>query len=299
MHLRVLCLLIGLTGIRAFGFLSDQWLSEKQIHRVIGEPARIERAHDPAAALRIMTWNIERGQAYEAVLSILHGLHPDVVLLQEVDDGCRRTGYRNVARDLAEALEMNWVAAGEFEELGEGRRAGPALTGQAVLSRFPIEDASLLRFKAQSRWRWSLNPVQPRRGGRIALRVQTAGILLYDTHIESGGDRRLQQRQMAEIIADQARTSADTPIVVAGDFNHEIARASPRLRSLAAASFVDALGDDAGRGPTAQGQRQPIDWIFVKHMEPGTGRVIDAPPTASDHFPVMATLGPFATVARR
>jgi hypothetical protein len=32
----------------------------------------------------------------------------------------------------------------------------------------------------------AINPVQPRRGGRIALRARSAGILRYNTHIESG-----------------------------------------------------------------------------------------------------------------
>ena len=43
------------------------------------------------------------------------------MLLQEVDRSCRRTSYRDVPSDLAEALAMNWVAAGEFQEIGEGR----------------------------------------------------------------------------------------------------------------------------------------------------------------------------------
>ena len=66
----------------------------------------------------LSTAKIERCKAYDEVLSLLRGLNADIVLLQEVDQGCRRTGYRNVARDLAAALDMNWVAVGEFQELG-------------------------------------------------------------------------------------------------------------------------------------------------------------------------------------
>src|SRR4051812_22686524 len=166
MHLRPLCLLVGLTGLRAFGFVTDTWLSDQQIHQVTGEPARLERAADHSRPLKIVTWNIEYGQAYKEIASVLRTLDADVILLQEADTGCRRSEYRNVARDLAHDLEMNWVAAGEFQELGEGRRGEPALTGQAILSRYRIDAAGPVRFKAQDRWRWSINPIQPRRGGR-------------------------------------------------------------------------------------------------------------------------------------
>jgi endonuclease/exonuclease/phosphatase family metal-dependent hydrolase len=282
---------LGLTGLRVFGFLSDPWLSNDQIHGIVGDPARVQRPDADAQDLNVVTWNIERGSAYEAVLAVLRRLDPDVVLLQEVDRDCRRTGYRNVARDLAVALDMNWVAAGEFQELGESRgQNAPAITGQAILSKFAIHEAAGLRFKAQDRWRWSINPSQPRRGGRIALRARSGGVVFYNTHIESGGNERLKQRQMAEIVADQSAAAQATPIIIAGDFNNQPALRSLMLRSLVRASFIDALGDPAGRGPTSLGQAHPIDWIFVKHMDAARGMVVDAQ-AASDHSPVMAALG--------
>jgi endonuclease/exonuclease/phosphatase family metal-dependent hydrolase len=289
--MRKICLVLGLTGLRVFGFMSDPWLANEEIHRITGESARIVRAWTAPQDLSVVTWNIERGSAYDAVLSVLRRLDPDVVLLQEVDRDCRRTGYRHVARDLATALDMNWVAVGEFQELGEARsRNAPAITGQAILSKFAINDAAGLRFKAQDRWRWSINPLQPRRGGRIALRARTGGLVFYNTHIESGGNERLQQRQMAEIVADQAGDPSESPVVIAGDFNNKPARRSLTLRSLTRASFIDALGDPARRGPTSLGQTHPIDWIFVKHLDAARGYVVDAA-AASDHSPVMAALG--------
>ena len=295
--MRKLCLVLSLTGLRVAGYATDPWLNSTEIHRVTGDPARADHGAAAPQELNVVTWNIEQGLAYDRILSVLRRLNPDVVLLQEVDRDCRRTLYRDVARDLAAALDMNWVAAGEFQELGEARTGTPAITGQAILSRFTIHDAAGLPFKAQDRWRWSINPVQPRRGGRIALKARTGGVIFYDTHIESGGNESLKQRQMAEIVADQAGAIGDTPVIIAGDFNNRPALRSLTLRSLARASFVDALGEDAsGRGPTSLGQAHPIDWIFVKHMTPGQGRVIAAP-AASDHSPVIAAFGAIAAVS--
>jgi endonuclease/exonuclease/phosphatase family metal-dependent hydrolase len=291
-------LAMGLSGVlRLVGFVTDPLLTDREIHRVVGEPRRIERLSGSAEHLQVITWNIERGTAYDSILRVLGRLDADVVLLQEVDRDCRRTGYRDVARDLAHALDVNWIAAGEFQEIGEARGNRAAITGQAILSKFPITQTDVLRFAAQDRWRWSINPVQPRRGARIALKAQTAGIRLYNTHFESGGNEKLQQRQMAEILTDQAREGArQSPVLIAGDFNNGPIAGASMFGHLTAASFADALGELGQRGPTSLGQRHPIDWIFVKNVTPVRGRVVDAP-AASDHSPLIASLDRAALLA--
>src|SRR3954463_9816298 len=130
-----LCLALGLSGLRVIGFLTDPWLSQREIHRVVGEPARVERPATTPQDLQVVTWNIERGTAYPAILAVLRRIDADVVLLQEVDRQCRRTEYRDVARDLAHALEMTGAAAGKFQDRGGPPREPPAITGQAILSK--------------------------------------------------------------------------------------------------------------------------------------------------------------------
>jgi len=292
-----LCLAMGLVGVlRLFGYATDPLLSDRDVHRIIGEPHRILGVRDTTRDLKVITWNIERGEAYDSVLAMLRSLDADVLLLQEVDRDCRRTHYRHVGRDLAIALGMNWISAGEFQEIGEARGGKPAITGQAILSRFPLDDADVLRFAAQDRWRWSINPVQPRRGGRIALKARTAGLLLYNTHFESGGNERLQRRQMAEILLDHSRHAGQAPALIGGDFNNGPILQASMFGYLNTAAFADALGESSQRGPTSFGQRHPIDWLFVKNLTSLRGHIVDFPAAvdtraASDHFPVIATLG--------
>jgi endonuclease/exonuclease/phosphatase family metal-dependent hydrolase len=147
----------------------------------------------------------------------------------------------------------------------------------------------VLLFSAQDRLRWSINPVQPRRGGRIAVAARTAGVLVYNTHIESGTNEELKHRQIAEILAHQAKAAPGAPVMIAGDFNNGSVLRSLALESISAARFDDALGDASGRGPTSLGQRHPIDWIFVRNIGLLSGRVVDAP-FASDHSPVFASV---------
>ena len=288
-----LCLGLALPGVfRLLGFITDPLLSPAEIHRVEGEPARISRPIPDVDHLAVVTWNIERGQQYDSILKSLRTLDADVILLQEVDRHVRRTGYRDVARDLAHALDLNWIAGGEFQEIGEGRGDKPAITGQAILSKAPITDARVLRFKAQAKWRWSINPVQPRRGGRMALKARTAGLLLYNTHIESGGNDTLQRRQIAEILMDESREAAraNGPVIIGGDFNNGPVLRSTMFKSLGVADFTDALDLHGARGPTALGQAHPIDWIFLKNARGVRGRIVDTK-SASDHFPVFTAIG--------
>lgn len=85
-------------------------------------------------AVRIVSWNINRGQLLKEVIEFLAGTGADLVLLQEADLCARRTHYRNVAREIAKALEMNYVFGYEFEELTQGQNGTPAYHGQATLS---------------------------------------------------------------------------------------------------------------------------------------------------------------------
>jgi endonuclease/exonuclease/phosphatase family metal-dependent hydrolase len=295
-----LCLALALPAfLRVIGFVVEPLLDDAQIHRTIGEPARIRRHVPDPAQLSVVTWNIERGKEYDAIVRVLKALDADVVLLQEVDRECRRTGYRNVARDLAHALDMNWVSGGEFQEIGEGRSGRAAITGQAILSKQPIDGVEVLRFRAQARWKWSINPAQPRRGGRMTLQARTAGVRFYNTHIESGRDDSLQRTQIAEILAYENRAGTDDdPVVIGGDFNNGPVLRASMFGRLTAAAFEDALGKADGRGPTSEGQLHPIDWIFVKNASPTRGRVVQAP-SASDHFPLFVALTSAALAPNR
>ncbi len=153
--------------------------------------------------LRIAEWNIERGIEFDAVKAALTNdqrffrrippgdrnskfnlatineqatelSRADVIVLNEVDWGVKRTDYRNVARELAAAVHMNYAYAVEFVEVDpvtlgietfEGetsedkeqliennevdRTRTLGLHGTAILSRFPLRNTRVFRFVNQ------------------------------------------------------------------------------------------------------------------------------------------------------
>jgi endonuclease/exonuclease/phosphatase family metal-dependent hydrolase len=238
-----------------------------------------------------VSWNIAQGARYDSVRDALSRLDADIYLLQEVDMGVRRSDYRNVAKDLADDLGLNWVFAGEFQEIGQSRRNTPAITGQAVLSRYPIRNAAALPFENQARLRWRLDPFQPRRGGRMALRAESGGVLLYNAHIESAKDDRFRHKQIDEMLVDHRGPGrAARPVVFAGDFNTgNVPEKSPIVRCLTGEGFMDALGPLNAPRRTSIRHEQPLDWIFIRNMAPRRGRVVEVP-KASDHFPLEAQI---------
>ena len=168
-----------------------------------GAPVSFASSPQIGEFLRVAQWNIERGIEYDAIEAVLSGdeaklavlLDPkrfpaggkkrlevleqaralgaaDVIVLNEVDFGLRRTDYRNVAEDLARCLGMNYAFGVQFVELSavhfsreparndteineilqhikvnQSRYRG--LHGLAILSRFPLENVRLVPFKEQ------------------------------------------------------------------------------------------------------------------------------------------------------
>ncbi len=262
----------------------------------------LPRAAKLGQFLRVGEWNIERGLEYDAVrlaftdaagfarlidskayprggekrrrvlqqVALLK--QADVIVLNEVDFGLRRTDYRNVAADLADALRMNYaygvefvevdpIALGRehFEELPPEERAKLAselsvdraryrgLHGNAILSRFPLENVRVEPFEHQPHdwYRDELKSVRPleegkrkagelvfqekvqrevRRGGRTMLTAEIADarlpggrLTVVATHLEDKTEPEGRREQLEELLA--RIRDADASVVVAGDMN--------------------------------------------------------------------------------
>src|SRR5208283_3212665 len=192
-----------------------------------GSFAPLQGACPPLDSIRIVNWNIDRGQQLSGVLDFLTNAAADLILLQETDVNARRTQYRNVAREIAQALRMDYVFGCEFEELTQGNHNSPAFHGQATLSRLPVLESRILRFRRQSgfwRPRWfvpNIQSLQRRIGARMALVSHVLWfdnhLVVYNVHLESRGDDALRCSQLAEIIQDAQRYDFGVPIIVAGD----------------------------------------------------------------------------------
>lgn len=204
--------------------------------------------------VRVVQWNIEEGLEYEAISAAFSdakrfaklldsSAYPngsqdrktilqqvalmkqaDVIVINEVDWGMKRTDYRNVAADLATALRMNYAYGVEFievdpialgterfeevsvedrekleREIAVDKSRYRGLHGSAILSRFPLENVRLQPFENQPHdwYKEELESVRPEEAGK-----RKAGELVFREKIQRQVRRGGRMMLTAEI-ADQ------------------------------------------------------------------------------------------------
>ncbi len=261
-------------------------------------------AFDAAASpntIRILCWNINGGRDLPAVKAGLEKEPADLYVLQEVDSLTERTGKTNIPKDLAEQLHASSSFGIEFEELsqesGSDTKERGAYTGQATLTRLPIQKSRILRFKHQSgfwsphAWLPSSVPLFQRRlGGRIALitehKVGGRLLVVYNVHYESRSYGRIQLDQFTETLDDMKQYPPGTSFLLAGDINSKYLP-SVFLERFKREGFQNSTGDHIERTHELAGS---LDWILARgpvKLEAGRVR---RDINGSDHFPIYATL---------
>ena len=134
--------------------------------------------------LRLAQWNIARGINVDPVKNVLSSpskyyfsyknndrqnslkkeasdfSKSDIILLNEVDIGLPWTKYRNIVTEIADSLGYNFAFATEFVELGPviylknsiDKNKYLGLHGNAIISRFPIKNARIIRLPKCYDW---------------------------------------------------------------------------------------------------------------------------------------------------
>jgi endonuclease/exonuclease/phosphatase family metal-dependent hydrolase len=257
---------------------------------------KLSNVTEPANGLKLLDWNIERGLQFSGIVRAIGSERPDICILQEVDLNAHRTGRRNVAEELAQMFQLNYVFGVEFQELGQGARDEPAYHGQALLSALPIHSARILRFVNQSGfWQpsWYLpnwSGFQRRLGGRMAL-VSEIGLgetplVVYDVHLESRGHESLRLLQLEEMLVDAKRYGPEIPVILAGDLNTH-SHPSPVIKRLGEAGFRNALEKETVATNPKGGS---LDWVFVRGPVGFENGKVHQEIVASDHYPLSVSI---------
>ena len=231
--------------------------------------------------IRVLTWNIRHSEGLDKkvdldrVTQAIAGAKPDLVALQEVDVGTKRTGKVDQAAALAKATNMNFVFGRAIDHDG-------GQFGNAVLSRWPIA--------------WSkVRPIPGvDRGEKRSLLV--TDIDLPDRHgnltlLTTQFDHRTRDRariRAADDIAEFTGLLAEDPALLCVDLQSELdsepgARLE-RLWTVANAEFA----------PTTPANAPAKQWHFIMYRPADRFRVLEVKvlevADASHHRPVLATL---------
>ena len=270
-------------------------------------------------ALGVLMFNMERGVNLEEIREFLRDcpdIQPfDLILANELDDGCARSGNKNTARELAKAFGLNYAWGLEFIELVNDENE-KGFHGNAVFSRWPIRRAGVIRLPEEYNWYFDR---QRRIGGRLAvfaeLDVGGKPLGAVSIHLENRTHGEGRLHQMQTILEAVRRELPDMPLILGGDLNtntfdgrdkediNDIA-ASPEMRRRCLEDVFDfepLLPLAAGEGyqivpgepkltrrkPMPDGSFLPLrlDWIMVKGVRAERSHMVS---TAKEDFTYAA-----------
>jgi endonuclease/exonuclease/phosphatase family metal-dependent hydrolase len=228
------------------------------------------------ARVRLATFNVKHAllAGLDAIAGALRESRAEVIALQEVDRGARRSGGVDQARALGERLGMAWAFAKAMDH--DGGEYGCALLVSPALSGPALRSTSALLPGGEG----------PGEEPRVLLRAHAAGLRIFVSHLDlPAAVRPGQADAIARAIGDPQGS------VLLCDCNEGVT--GPAVRRLLALPLRDAWAEaSAPERPTAPGDRpqERIDLVLLGPGVPGarSARAIDT--GASDHPLVVVEL---------
>jgi endonuclease/exonuclease/phosphatase family metal-dependent hydrolase len=253
----------------------------------LGGCAPIART-DPA--VRVLVFNIHAGKDasskpnLEEVANLVRETSADVVLLQEVDRGTRRSANVDQVRVLSDATSFGSAFGKSLDyDGGEYGIAALSRTGFVATKTHPLPTT----------------PPQPRAGGavepRVALDASTrtpiGAVHVINTHLDASGVEEYRLQESAHLLAIiRERLSSETPVLVGGDFNAEPdSKVLERLREAGLRDAWAECGQGDGLTYPAGKPVKRIDYLFLtSSLGCRSARVIET--TISDHRPLLVAV---------
>lgn len=231
-------------------------------------------AEQKPTTLKVLCWNIHHGVGVDKKLdlqriaAVIRAQAPDVVALQEVDRGCRRSAGTDQPAILGELTGLK-------SAFGEAMPYDGGSYGQAILSKHPIASTEVIRLSQNG---------EPRIGFRAEILHPAGPVTLVSVHF----DYRSPESRLAEggnLL--KALEPISGPLVVAGDLND--VPGSATLALFKAPWEKVTLKAPSLSFPSREPAKE-IDHIFQRGLTvTGDASVIDER-IASDHRPITAVL---------
>lgn len=231
--------------------------------------------------LRVLTYNIHHAEGVdrkldlERIAQVINDTRPDIVALQEVDQGVERTDRVDQPAELSRLTKMH-VAFGDNIQFGGGKY------GNAILSRFPITSHRNHRLPNRD------NGEQ--RGVLVAtidVPAWPQPLVLFSTHLDHRKNDQ-ERFESAQAINNLAAKYAEQPALLAGDLNDTV---GSRTLGELAKSWTPANDKPLLTVPVKEPSQQ-IDFILYRSADRWTAFEVKVlhESVASDHRAVLAVL---------
>jgi endonuclease/exonuclease/phosphatase family metal-dependent hydrolase len=236
---------------------------------------------------RVVSYNIHRAIGVdrrfrpERIVRIIASYDPDIVLLQEVDEGAPRSRELDLAKETAQALGLPYRAVGHNVTLRKGRY------GNATLSRFPILSERNIDLTIDLWKRRGCQHTAIALFGRLDRRLD-----VFNLHLGLSAGQRARQVERLARSSEMTALAPSSACLVGGDFNDWRSLLTPFLTR--GMNFRPATESSTGRPLLTYPSffpRGPLDRIYFRggltllaafRCRHRLSRV------ASDHLPIVA-----------
>lgn len=232
--------------------------------------------------IKVATYNIhkcvgiDRKFSPERIVEVLREVDADIVALQEVLCHSHLHDRDHQARFIAEELGMDF-------RLGENRQINGGAYGNAILSRFPIED--------HQNYDISIKKYEPR--GCLRSTISIDGDQLHFVNVHMGTSFFERRRQVHKMLAEHVLDSPELigRRIVAGDFNEWVNGVTTRMFRSSFNSVDPKL--HLGRARTFPGilPLVHLDHVYFDNSFRLKNAAVHRSRTAliaSDHLPIVA-----------
>jgi len=227
-----------------------------------------------------MTYNIHVGVGMDKKLDlqriadVINREKPDLVGLQEVDRGVKRTEGKDEIAELAAMTRMDYAFAHNLDYQG-------GQYGVAILSRFLLLNVDHRMFE---------NRREAERRGMLRVEVEVEGkrINFVTTHLDYQYEdgRVFETEQMLRFLEN-----VKGPLIVVADLNDEPTGAAYKLMlTKLEDAWVSSRAKGDGSSYPADKPIKRIDHIFYRSSNLKAKKATVVNTLASDHVPVMAEL---------
>ncbi|MEB3216497.1 MAG: endonuclease/exonuclease/phosphatase family protein [Nostocales cyanobacterium 94392] len=243
----------------------------------------------------------------KTVIDAFKPLNADFIGLQEIDLDSKRSFNINQVDELVEKLSFNQAGIAinwdktyvPFPYLPFSAHFGRILSGQAILSRYPITNNKRIVLDKVASKPFFYNAFYLDRVAQVSeIKVKNRSVIIINVHLEAFDvpTRRKQTEYIQKLLSEYVDKY---PVLLIGDFNSTVPpipeNPQPTIDILLkTAAIKSAFPPEALNNPQIATfpSDKPIvkfDYVFYtpKNIEVIEWRIVDEVKQASDHLPVM------------
>lgn len=179
--------------------------------------------------IRVVSWNIERGKQIDNIIEFFNNdpelSKADIILAIECDNGMGRTSNRNISKELADALSLNYCFAPSYLVLDKGAlgetehqtKNTTALHGTTIFSKFPILNAKSIEVPPVKEVFHSSEKRLGCKKGLIAeIEIGKTTLSFGAIHIDLSSTAKDRANQLETIVSNLPKTDIQ---IIGGDWN--------------------------------------------------------------------------------